>query len=115
MMRNNLDLPDKSGAQTALPPLFGSAFPLVPLRRYGFKLTYQQRKWMKFLRDEFGDIPIEVDEEDEAVCMAHAFTADDRQQWVSRTWVFADASTWSYSEMIPQNVERRHPTSDENQ
>lgn len=86
----------------------GSApVPLVPLRSYGFELTYYQRKMMREERKR-GAVPTATDESS-GVLMSRHFVACDGKTYTDRTWVFPGGSVYSYSEpaAMPNTEVRR--------
>ena len=89
-------------------PAPGSApVPLVALRRYGFDLTYHQRKMMREERKR-GAVPTATDESN-GVLMSRHFVARDGKTYTDRTWVFPGGSIYSYSEPAAmQNNELRN-------
>lgn len=95
------------------PPAPGSApVPFVALRRYGFDLTYDQRKIMREERKR-GAVPTETDESN-GVLMSRHFVARDGKTYAARTWVFPGGSVYSYDEpaVMQNSRDQRRPTPD---
>jgi len=67
--------------------------PLKALRRYGFPLTYMQRKIMAEERER-GAVPTDTDRSD-GVLMSRHFVARDGKTYTAHAWIYPDGSTYS--------------------
>lgn len=81
--------------------------PLIALQNYGFKLTYGQRKIIREERNR-GAVATATDDLD-GVLMSRNYTANNGKTFTSRTWVFPDGSTYSYSEPAAMHNDSGEP------
>lgn len=75
--------------------------PLKRLRRYGFKINYRMRQWMRMAYKISGSIPTECDKSTGSIKVSHLFVACDGKTYIGHEWIF-QGSSYSWSEPYPE-------------